>query len=73
MRILTYVEGGMVYEYEVDSAEKAREHASEIIRTGYRHNDGAGYFVHWPPHRIIKVKVIDGVIPTQYPDTVSGT
>ena len=73
MKVKVYMDNGVVYFYKVDSPHKAREHASAIIKTGYRHNDGKGEFEHYPPHRIDKVKVTDGVVPTKYPDDVSGT
>jgi hypothetical protein len=69
--IQIYVDHGVVYEYEVDSPEKVREHASAIVETGYRHNDGST-FVHYPPHRIVKVKC-DAPIPTHYEDRARGT
>lgn len=52
--------------------EKGREHAAAIVKDGYRHNDGEGEFEHYPPHRILKVKISDDVVPTMYPDEVSG-
>ena len=70
--IKVYTDDGVVYEYDVESPEKVREHSSAIIRTGYRHNDGEKVFEHIPPHRIDKVKC-EGKIPTKYPDRVSGT
>ena len=70
--VQVYLDNGVVYEYDVKGAHKAREHACAIIVGGYRHNDGAGEFEHYPPHRVAKVKVV-GVIPTKYPDRVSGT
>lgn len=72
MIIQTYIDDGRVFEYEVANPGKAREHASAIVRSGYRHNDGEE-FEHYPPHRILKVKVVGGTVPTKYPDTVSGT
>ena len=72
MKIEVYIDNGIKYEYEVKSAENVREHAAAIIKGGYRHNDGKGIFIHWPPHRIDKVQC-KGKIPTKYPDTVSGT
>jgi hypothetical protein len=69
--IQVYVDHGVVYEYEVESPEKVREHASAIIETGYRHNDGST-FVHYPPHRILKVKC-ESSIPTHYEDRARGT
>lgn len=71
--IKVYMDDGRVFEYEVASHDKAREHASAIIATGYRHNDGAGEFEHYPPHRILKVKAVGAPVPTAYPDTVTGT
>jgi hypothetical protein len=68
--IAVYMDDGRVFEYETETAEKVREHASAIIASGYRHNDGK-VFEHYPPHRILKVKA--GDIPTMYPDTVRGT
>jgi len=70
--IKVYLDNGVVYEYQVESAHKVREHADAIVKGGYRHNDGHGEFEHYPPHRILKVKC-QQAIPTNYPDTVSGT
>jgi hypothetical protein len=70
--IQVYIDNGLVFAYDVPSAHKVREHAAAIIKSGYRHNDGKGEFEHYPPHRIEKVKCA-GIIPTNYPDTVSGT
>jgi hypothetical protein len=36
MNIYIYFKNGNVYSYEVESAEKAREHAEKIWSTGYR-------------------------------------
>jgi hypothetical protein len=69
-KIKTYLDDGRIFVYEVESAEKVREHASAIIAGGYRHNDGKT-FEHYPPHRILKVKSSN--IPTNYPDTTEGT
>ena len=68
--LFIYLDDGRIFSYEVESAEKVREHASAIISTGYRHNDGV-IFEHYPPHRILKVKSKN--IPTKYPDMVQGT
>jgi hypothetical protein len=70
--IKVYLDNGVVYEYDVNSPEKVREHADAIVKTGYRHNDNKGIFEHYPPHRILKVKC-EQTIPTNYPDRVSGT
>lgn len=74
--IRVYLDNGVCFEYKVESSHKAREHAAAIVATGYRHNDGEGEFEHYPPHRIMKVKII-GKIPTMYPDEpkcfISGT
>ncbi|MDO8504344.1 MAG: hypothetical protein Q7S36_00625 [Candidatus Liptonbacteria bacterium] len=71
--VQTYLDDGRVFSYEVPNASKAREHAAAIVSGGYRHNDGKGEFEHYPPHRILKVKVGPGIVPTKYPDEVSGT
>jgi hypothetical protein len=67
----TYLDDGRVYEWEVEGADKAREHAAAVVASGYRHNDGKT-FEHYPPHRILKVKVSPPP-DTMYPDTVRGT
>lgn len=69
--VKVYLDDGRVFEYKVATEEKVREHASAIIASGYRHNDGK-IFEHYPPHRILKVKC-GSPISTNYPDTVSGT
>lgn len=69
-QVNVYIDDGRVFTYEVDSPGKVREHASAIVMTGYRHNDGA-VFEHYPPHRILKVK--SSGIPTKYKDTEGGT
>jgi hypothetical protein len=71
LKVCTYLDDGRVFEYEVSSESSAREHAAAIVRGGYRHNDGET-FEHYPPHRILKVKVTGGV-DTMYPDTTRGT
>lgn len=70
--VQVYLDNGVVFEYDVTGAHKAREHASAIVLGGYRHNDGVGEYEHYPPHRILKVKV-SGLIPTRYSDRVTGT
>ena len=66
-KISTYLDDGRVFEYQVDSPEKAREHSHAIIMTGYRHTaDGV------MEHCISKVKCVGGV-ETSYPDKVRGT
>ena len=69
-KVAVYLDDGRVFFYTVSSAEKVREHASAIIATGYRHNDGK-IFEHYPPHRILKVKSAN--INTMYPDKSRGT
>lgn len=69
-KVSVYIDDGRIFEYEVGSPDKVREHAAAIIVGGYRHNDGE-VFEHYPPHRILKVKSRD--IPTDYPDIVKGT
>lgn len=72
LTVNVYLDDGRVFYYKVWNHSKAREHTSAIIATGYRHNNGEGIFEHYPPHRIVKVKV-EGVVPTLYPDQVRGT
>lgn len=55
MILQVYLDDGRVCEYEIADSIKAREHASAIVKSGLRHNDGK--IVEWyPPHRIWKVK-----------------
>jgi hypothetical protein len=72
IQIKVYLDDGRIFEYEVADAAKGREHASAIISGGYRHNPGSEYLEHYPPWRILKVKLV-GDIPTSYPDKVTGT
>lgn len=69
--VQVYLDDGRVFEYGVMSPEAAREHSHAIVATGYRHTI-PGCMEHYPPHRILKVKVT-GDIDTKYPDTVRGT
>jgi hypothetical protein len=71
VKVQTYLDDGRVFEYEVASGDKGREHASAIVAGGYRHNDGTT-FEHYPSHRILKVKLTPAP-DTMYPDTVRGT
>lgn len=72
MTISVYLDDGRVYEYDVPTPDKAREHCAAIVRDGYRHNDGAT-FEHYPPHRILKVKASGDSVPTKYHDRPTGT
>ncbi len=69
--IKVYIDNGLIYCYDVASVESAREHSAAIVSTGQRHV-GSGSFTHYPPYRILKVKVL-GDIQTNYPDRVEGT
>lgn len=69
--VSVYLEFGVVRSYTVKSPAKAREHASAIIKTGYRYVED-GMLIHIPPHKIDKVVAGPG-IDTNYPDIVSGT
>jgi hypothetical protein len=58
-KISVYLDDGRVFDYEVDSTMKAREHIYAIIQTGYRHTPSESSDLEWyPPHRIVKVKAI---------------
>lgn len=70
--VQTYLDDGRIFSYDVTDPAKGREHAAAIVTGGYRHNPGTGYLEHYPPHRILKVKLV-GDIPTNYPDEVTGT
>ena len=69
--IMTYLDDGRVFKYEVDSQSKVREHCAAIAKTGYR-TIADGSFTHYPPHRVLKVKCPE-IMETQYPDEVTGT
>lgn len=74
MKIQVYLDNGLVFVYNVDSLASAREHADAIIRTGYRSCDNdQGVLVHYPPHRIMKVKCSGKGMHTKYPDRIEGT
>ena len=69
--VSVYLDDGRVFEYDVDSAEKVREHSAAIILGGYRHCTKDGIFEHYGPQRVLKVK--SNGINTMYPDRVRGT
>jgi len=54
--IQVYIDDGRIFEYDVSSINQVIAHAAEIIKNGYRHNDGTTIFEHYPPHKILKVK-----------------
>jgi len=39
-KISVYIDDGRIFEYDVESESKVREHSDAIIKGGYRHNDG---------------------------------
>ena len=72
--ISVYVDTGVVYEYEVPTPEKGREHSHSIVMTGYRHTPQDSDDLEWfPPHRIAKVKVSGAGKTTAYKDTARAT
>lgn len=73
--ISVYIDNGNVFEYDVKTPSSAREHVSAIIATGYRHSDKdtPDEMVHFPPHRIAKVKMRGPGITTKYYDRSIGT
>jgi len=76
--VSVYIDNGVVFYYEVDTPESAREHSAAIVMGGYRHNpellDGDDpLFEHYGPHRISKVKVTGASVPTKYHDKSRGT
>ena len=73
-KISIYLDDGRVFEYNVSSPEKGREHASAIVNTGYRHTSKDSDDLEWyPPHRIVKVKVAGGGESSLYRDTTRTT
>ena len=72
IKVCVYLDNGCVFSYSVASPAKAREHASAIVWSGYRHCED-GELEHYPPHRILKVKCDGPGISTNYPDEASGT
>lgn len=75
-QIVIYLDDGVTFSYTVASMTSAREHVSAIIATGYRsvQEDCLNILVHYPPHRIQKIKIISPVmIETGYRDRASGT
>lgn len=72
IEIEVYLDDGRVAYYEVDSPDKAREHIGAIIKTGWRASTKDGVFEWYPPHRIVKCKVVTGM-DTKYPAQYRGT
>ena len=70
--VSVYLDDGRVFEYGVSSPHKAREHSYAIATGGYRHTEADGVLEHYPPHRVLKIKVSGGV-ETMYPDEIRGT
>ncbi len=73
--IKVYFDDGRVAKYTIKGCEaaSAREHVHAIVMTGYRStNNKLGTLVHYPPHRIVKVKAIGGQ-RTEYEDEWTGT
>jgi len=74
IKIAVYLDCGLVFEYTVPTEANAREHASAIIQTGYRHTSYGSDDLEWyPPHRITKVKVYGGSKTTKYKDDTRVT
>lgn len=72
-KIQVYLDNGLVFEYFVANPNKGREHAHEIIKSGYRHTPEGTNDLEWfPPHRIVKIKV-DGAGEANYKDTIRAT
>lgn len=74
--ISVYVDNGNVYEYEVNSEAKAREHAASIVATGYRSvsSDSPTILTWFPPSRILKVVMtLPEPSSTKYFDRIKST
>lgn len=73
VKISVYMDFGSVYTYYVHP-DKAREHASAIVQTGYRHTPKGSDDLEWfPPYRILKVAVENGGKDTNYKGDVRAT
>jgi hypothetical protein len=75
-KILVYIDTGNVFEYEVPTEAKGREHAAAIVATGYRsvNVEDETTMTWYPPHRITKVVLkLQHASSTKYFDTVSST
>ena len=71
--ISVYLMNGVIMEYDVSDPEKGREHAYEIIMSGYRSTpEGSNDLEWWPPHAIKKVKV-NGAGESNYKDRKRAT
>lgn len=70
--VSVYLDDGRVYEYDVSDSIKGREHAAAIVSSGYRSSDGDD-LVWYPPHRILKVKVVGAAESTMYRDRARAT
>lgn len=69
--VSTYLDDGRVFEYDVETEHRVREHAAAIVTSGYRHCEKDGTFEHFPPHRILKVKSTG--MTTNYPNKIHST
>jgi hypothetical protein len=72
--ISVYLDDGIVFDYDVDSPMKAREHVAAIVKTGYRSTPESSNDLTWyPPHRILKVVARDAGESTKYRDRPRAT
>lgn len=73
LTVSVYIDDGRVFEYDVSDGLKGREHASAIVKTGYRHTpEGTNDLEWYPPYRIVKVKIPGGG-ESAYKDKVRAT
>jgi hypothetical protein len=75
-KVQVYVDTGNVFQYDVESEAKAREHAAAIIATGYRSVsiEKENVLTWFPPHRIMKVVVLlEAASTTKYFDECVST
>jgi len=76
--ISVYIDNGVVFYDSVEGPNKAREHSAAIVKDGYRHNPETvegeePLFEHYGPHRILKVKITGGLLPSLFHDESRGT
>lgn len=73
-KVSVYIDSGVVFEYKVSGVSKGREHAHAIITGGYRHTPEHTDDLEWfPPHRIVKVRVLGAGESSRYKDSVRAT
>lgn len=71
-RLMIYFHDGRVFEYNVDSAVRARAHMDKIWKYGFR-STADGDLTWYGPHYIDRIRYVGSDAASNYPDTVRGT